>query len=104
MVADRNSEAVLDYCARKGVGFIPSFPLAAGELVKPGALLDREAKKHGASPSLIALAWVLKRSPVMLPFLSTSKEENVAAAGIELSDEDSAALHWAERAQSTKVA
>jgi pyridoxine 4-dehydrogenase len=95
-LADRASEAVLDYCEKEGIGFIPWFPLAAGDLAKPGGLLDTIAHRHKAAPSQIALAWVLKRSPVMLPIPGTSKvahlEENVAAAGIELSDEEFAEL------------
>ena len=92
----RGSEDVLDYCEKNGIGFIPWFPLAAGDLAKPGSLLDGIAKKHKASPAQIALAWVLKRSPVMLPIPGTGKvkhlEENVAAAGITLTDEEFAAL------------
>ena len=95
-LVDRGSEDVLDYCAARNIGFIPWYPLAAGRLARPGGLLDGIAKKHGATPSQIALAWVLKRSPVMLPIPGTSKvahlEENVAAAAIELSDDDFAAL------------
>jgi aryl-alcohol dehydrogenase-like predicted oxidoreductase len=97
----RASEDVLDYCEKHGIGFIPWFPLAAGDLAKPGSLLDGIAKKHKASPAQIALAWVLKRSPVMLPIPGTGKvkhlEENVAAADIVLSDEDFAALDKAGR-------
>jgi aryl-alcohol dehydrogenase-like predicted oxidoreductase len=100
-LVDRQSEDVLDYCEKEGIGFIPWFPLAAGNLAKPGSVLDEVAKKHEATPSQIALAWVLKRSPVMLPIPGTSKvkhlEENVAAAGIELSDEDFAQLDEAGR-------
>jgi pyridoxine 4-dehydrogenase len=95
-LVDRHSEDVLDHCAAHGIGFIPWRPLAAGSLANGGALLDRVAKAHGASPSQIALAWVLKRSPVMLPIPGTSKvahlEENVAAVNIELSDQEFAAL------------
>lgn len=95
-LVDRGSEAVLDYCEAHGIGFIPWFPLAAGNLAKPGGLLDTIAKKHHAQPAQIALAWVLKRSKVMLPIPGTSQvkhlEENVAAADIVLSDEDFAAL------------
>jgi pyridoxine 4-dehydrogenase len=95
-LADRASESVLDYCEKEGIGFIPWFPLAAGDLAKPGGLLDTIAHRHKATPSQIALAWVLKRSPVMLPIPGTSKvahlEENVAAAGIKLSDEEFASL------------
>ena len=100
-LVDRTSEAVLDYCTEQGIGFIPWFPLAAGDLAKSGGVVDEAAKKYDASPSQIALAWVLKRSPVMLPIPGTSKvkhlEQNVAAAGIELSDEDFAALDAAGR-------
>jgi len=89
---DRGSEDVLDYCEAEGIGFIPWFPLAAGDLAKPGSILDEIARSHKAPPSQIALAWVLKRSPVMLPIPGTSKvkhlEENVAAVNIRLSDED----------------
>jgi aryl-alcohol dehydrogenase-like predicted oxidoreductase len=92
----RGSEDVLDYCETHGIGFIPWFPLAAGDLAKSGSLLDGIAKKHNAAPAQIALAWVLKRSPVMLPIPGTGKvkhlEENVAAADIALSDEEFAAL------------
>jgi aryl-alcohol dehydrogenase-like predicted oxidoreductase len=93
---DRTSEAVLDYCEKHGIGFIPWYPLAAGDLATPGSLLDSIAKARNASPSQIALAWVLKRSRVMLPIPGTSKvahlEENVAAANVTLSDDDFAAL------------
>ncbi len=95
-LVDRTSEDVLDYCAKHNIGFIPWYPLAAGDLAKPGSLLDTIAKKHNAAPSQIALDWVLKRSPVMLPIPGTSKvkhlEENVAAVDITLSDEEFAAL------------
>ncbi len=92
----RKSEDVLDYCEQQGIGFIPWFPLAAGGLAAPGGLLDAISKKLSATPSQVALAWVLKRSPVMLPIPGTGKvrhlEENTAAAGIQLSDEDFRAL------------
>ncbi len=95
-LVDRGSEAVLEYCEKNGIGFIPWFPLANGDLARPGSVLDGIAKKHNAAPSQIALAWVLKRSPVMLPIPGTSRvkhlEENVAAVEITLSDEDFAAL------------
>ncbi|MGR9181340.1 aldo/keto reductase [Rhizobium leguminosarum] len=95
-LVDRTSEDVLDYCAKHNIGFIPWYPLAAGDLAKPGSLLDTIAKKHNAAPSQIALAWVLKRSPVMLPIPGTSKvkhlEENVAAVDITLSNEEFSAL------------
>jgi aryl-alcohol dehydrogenase-like predicted oxidoreductase len=95
-LVDRGSEDVLDYCEANGIGFIPWYPLAAGDLAKEGSILDRIAKKHGAAPSQIALACVLKRSPVMLPIPGTSKvkhlEENVAAVNIELTDDEFALL------------
>jgi aryl-alcohol dehydrogenase-like predicted oxidoreductase len=95
-LVDRSSEDVLDHCAKLGIGFIPWFPLAAGNLAKPGSVLDTIARKHNASPSQIALAWILKRSPVMLPIPGTASvahlEENVAGAAIQLSDEEFAAL------------
>jgi aryl-alcohol dehydrogenase-like predicted oxidoreductase len=95
-LVDRGSEDVLDHCEAHGIGFIPWFPLAAGDLAKPGSILDGIAKAHEATPSQIALAWVLKRSPVMLPIPGTSKvahlEENVAAVNITLSDQEFAVL------------
>ena len=101
-LADRDSEAVLDHCEKKGIGFIPWFPLAAGELAGPGSVLAATAKAHGATPGQVALAWLLKRSPVMLPIPGTSKvahlEENVAAAALTLSDAEFAALDKAGRA------
>ena len=91
-LANRKSEDVLDYCEAQGIGFIPWFPLAAGSLAKPGSVLDTIAKRNNASPSQIALAWLLRRSPVMLPIPGTGKvkhlEQNVAAADIKLSDSD----------------
>jgi aryl-alcohol dehydrogenase-like predicted oxidoreductase len=100
-LVDRGGEDVLDYCEANGIGFIPWFPLAAGDLAKPGSILDGIAKAHDATPGQIALAWVLKRSPVMLPIPGTSKvahlEENVAAVNITLSDQEFAALDRAGR-------
>ncbi len=94
--ANRDSEDVLDYCEANGIGFIPWYPLAGGDLVKGHADAEAIVKKHNASPSQIALAWLLKRSPVMLPIPGTSKvkhlEDNVAAAAIALSDDDFATL------------
>jgi pyridoxine 4-dehydrogenase len=91
-LVDRGSEDVLDYCTEHGIGFIPWFPLASGDLAAPGSVLDDMAKKYSAVPSQVALAWMLKRSPVMLPIPGTSKvkhlEENVAGVAVELSDED----------------
>ncbi|AMV48274.1 aldo/keto reductase [Paraburkholderia caribensis] len=100
-LVDRTSEAVLDYCDSYGIGFIPWFPLAAGDLARPGSLLDVIAKKYGATPSQIALAWILKRSPIMMPIPGTARvehlEQNVAAVDIALSDEDFLALDDAGR-------
>jgi pyridoxine 4-dehydrogenase len=101
-LVDRGSEAVLGYCETHGIGFIPWYPLAAGDLAKPGGTLDTIARKLGAAPSQVALAWVLKRSPVMLPIPGTGNlshlQENVAAAAIALSDEDFGALDAQARA------
>jgi aryl-alcohol dehydrogenase-like predicted oxidoreductase len=95
-LADRAHEAVLDHCARHRIGFIPWFPLAAGDLARPGSELDAAARRHKVHPAAIALAWVLQRSPVMLPIPGTGNPahlaENVAAAAIRLSDEEYAAL------------
>jgi pyridoxine 4-dehydrogenase len=89
-LADRGSEDVLDYCTAHGIGFIPWYPLAAGELTRTGSLLDTIARNHRASVGQIALAWLLQRSPVILPIPGTSRvahlEENVAAGAITLSD------------------
>ena len=95
-IADREWENVLEYCDHEGIGFIPWYPLQTGKLAASGGALARIAKKHEARPAQIALAWLLRRSPVMLPIPGTSKvkhlEENVAAAGIDLSDTEFAAL------------
>lgn len=100
-LVDRASEDVLEYCTKHNIGFIPWFPLAAGDLTQSGAMLDTLATKHHAKPSQIALAWMLKRSPVMLPIPGTSKvahlEENVASANIDLTDEEFCALDDAGR-------
>jgi pyridoxine 4-dehydrogenase len=88
----RRSEAVLDACEAAGIGFIPWFPLATGDLAGSGGPLDRIARERGVTPAQIALAWLLARSPVMLPIPGTSSvehlEENMAAAGIELSSDE----------------
>lgn len=89
-LTDRKSEDVLDYCTREEVGFLPWFPLATGKLAQPGGSLERVAKRLGAQPAQVALAWLLEKSPVMLPIPGTSNikhlEENTAAAGIHLDD------------------
>lgn len=95
-LADRGSEDVLEYCEQHGIGFIPWYPLAAGDLARPGSALDLAVQRHGATPGQIALAWLLRRSPVMLPIPGTSSvrhlEENVGAAGIHLSDSEFEAI------------
>jgi len=101
-LGNRADEDVLDYCEAHGIGFIPWFPLAAGSLAQPGGVVDKLAKTKGATPGQIALAWLLKRSPVMLPIPGTSRvkhlEENVAAAGLTLSDSEFAELDAVSRA------
>ncbi|MFD0207404.1 MULTISPECIES: aldo/keto reductase [Saccharothrix] len=91
-LADRHHEAVLEYATEQGIAFIPWFPVATGELARPGSVLDAAAKEHGATPAQLALAWLLRKSPVVLPIPGTSSiahlEENVAAARIELTDEE----------------
>jgi pyridoxine 4-dehydrogenase len=89
-LADRHHEEVVDYCEAAGVAFIPWFPLATGKLAAPGGVLDGAARRHGTSPAQLALAWVLRRSPIMLAIPGTSKvahlEENMKAAALQLSD------------------
>lgn len=93
---ERTAEPLLDHAAKHGIGFIPWFPLATGALAKDGSVLTELAKRLGATPSQLALAWLLHRSPVMLPIPGTSKvkhlEDNIAAATITLSDADAEAL------------
>ena len=91
-LVDRSSEDVLKACGRDGLGFIPWFPLATGDLARSGGPLDEIAARHDAAPSQVALAWLLARSPVMLPIPGTSStehiEENVAASTLELDEEE----------------
>ncbi|MER6850648.1 aldo/keto reductase [Streptomyces flaveolus] len=91
-LANRSSEDVVDYAERENMAFIPWFPIATGHLACPGGPLDRLAPSHGASPSQLALAWLLHRSPAMLPIPGTSKvahlEENVTAALVKLTESD----------------
>jgi aryl-alcohol dehydrogenase-like predicted oxidoreductase len=91
-LANRSAEKLLDHSEANGIAFIPWFPLATGELAKPGGPLDSLARRHGATASQLALAWLLRRSPVMLPIPGTSSvahlEENLAAAELTLSDEE----------------
>jgi pyridoxine 4-dehydrogenase len=95
-LTNRSAEALLDHCTEHGIGFIPWFPLATGKLAESGGPLADIAQRLDASPSQVALAWLLRRSPVMLPIPGTSSvahlEDNVAAAGLELSDSDLQAL------------
>ena len=95
-LTDRGSEDVLEFCEREGIGFIPWFPLATGDLARPGGPLDEIAARNDASPGQVALAWLLWRSPVMLPIPGTSSvehlEENAAAASLDLDEEELAAL------------
>ena len=95
-LADRTAEPLLDYAAEHGIGFIPWFPLATGELSRPGGPLAAAAAEKGATPAQLALAWLLRRSPVMLPIPGTSSvahlEENMAGAELTLTDEEYDAL------------
>jgi len=97
-LTNRGAEAVLDYCVRENIGFIPWFPLATGGLAKPGGPLARVAEKLGAAPAQVALAWLLGKSPVMLPIPGTSKvdhlESNAQAALLQL---DAATMKELER-------
>ena len=100
-VGDRQHEDVLQYCEKHGLAFIPWFPVAAGKLAKPGGEMDRVAKRHGSTVSQLSLAWLLHRSPVMLPIPGTSSvahlEENLKAAEISLSADDMKAIEEATR-------
>ncbi|WP_263366410.1 aldo/keto reductase [Edaphobacter bradus] len=100
-LGDRQHEDVVEYCAKHKIAFIPWFPVAAGKLAKAGGKLDSAAKRHGATVSQLSLAWLLHRSPVMLPIPGTSSvkhlEENIAAAGVKLSTAE-----WKEIEDSAK--
>ena len=95
-LGNRHNESVLDYCETHGIGFIPWFPLAAGELTGAGSAIGAIARRLGATNGQVALAWLLKRSKVILPIPGTSSvahlQENVAAAAFQLSDEDCSML------------
>jgi pyridoxine 4-dehydrogenase len=95
-LTDRQHEEVLDYCAQQGIGFIPWFPLAAGRLAAPGGVAAEIAAAHDATPGQVALAWLLARSPVVLPIPGTASvehlEENVAAAELDLTADEVARL------------
>jgi len=101
-ITDRHSEDVLRVCEREGLGFLPWFPLATGDLARPGGTLDEIARKHNASPAQVALAWLLHHSPVTLPIPGTSSiahfDENLQATELELDEEDLAALEEATAA------
>jgi pyridoxine 4-dehydrogenase len=98
-LTDRSSEDVLRYSEENGIGFIPWAPISAGELAQPGGPMDEAAKRLGATTSQVALAWLLRRSPVMMPIPGTGSvkhlEENMAAAGVTLDDETYAGLEAA---------
>jgi aryl-alcohol dehydrogenase-like predicted oxidoreductase len=100
-LGDRKHEDVVDYCEKEKIAFIPWFPMAAGDLARPGGVLDQRAKQHGATVSQLALAWLLHRSPVILPIPGTSSvkhlEENTAAASLKLSEAE-----WKEIEQAAK--
>ncbi len=100
-LTDRAAEDVLDVCEAEGIGFLPWYPLATGTLARRGGPLDEVAAAHGATPGQVALAWLLQRSPVMLPIPGTGSvahlEENVAAAALTLSPEELQALSEAQR-------
>ena len=100
-LGDRKHEDVLEYCEKHSIAFIPWFPVAAGKLAQPGGKLDEAAHRHGATVSQLSLAWLLHRSPVMLPIPGTSSvehlEENIAAANVTLSDAE-----WKEIEAATK--
>ena len=105
-LANRQSESVLDYCEQQGIGFIPWFPLAAGKLAEPGGAVAEIAAAHDATPGQVALAWLLGRSPVMLPIPGTSSvdhlEENVGAAELELTANELARLDQATASSSER--
>jgi pyridoxine 4-dehydrogenase len=100
-LVNRKSEAVLDYCEMYDIGFIPWFPVASGDLARPGGVLDEIAKNHEGTVAQLALAWLLKRSPVILPIPGTSSvahlEENVGAAQVTLTEDEFHALEAAGR-------
>lgn len=91
-LTDRAHEDVLDHCEREGIGFIPYFPLAAGDLARPGGPVAEAAQRHDATPGQVALAWLLQRSEVMLPIPGTGSpehlEENAGAGGLRLDDDE----------------
>jgi len=100
-IGNRKSEAVMEYCTKEGIAFIPWFPVASGKLAEPGGKLDKVANKHGATVSQLSLAWLLHRSPVILPIPGTSSiahlEENHKAQDVVLSEEEMAELEAAAK-------
>ncbi len=101
-LGNRKSEKVLEYCEREGIAFIPWFPVAAGKLTQPGGKMDAMAKAHGATVAQLSLAWLLHRSPVMIPIAGTSSvkhlEENVKARDLTLTAEEWSELEAAAKA------
>ncbi len=100
-VSERAAEPVLEYCEREGLGFIPWYPLATGDLARPGSVVAEIAEAHDVPPAHVALAWLLQRAPVVLPIPGTGSvahlDENVGAAGLRLSDDELASLSAAGR-------
>ena len=98
-LTDRSAEDVLEYCEQQGIGFIPWYPLDAGKLAEPGGPIAEAAESHGATPGQVALAWLLARSPVMLPIPGTGSvehlEENAAAADLRLDADELAVIEQA---------
>lgn len=101
-LTNRKSEAVLDYCEKNNIAFIPWYPVAAGKLAQPGGKLDELAKKHGNTVAQLSIAWLLQRSPVMVPIPGTSSvehlEENMKSADVQLSDSEWQELEAASKA------
>lgn len=95
-LTDRSSEKVLDYCTAEGIGFIPWYPIASGALANPGGPVDEVVKETGATPAQVSVAWLLAKSPVMMPIPGTSSvshlEENCSAATVQLSPDQIARL------------
>jgi pyridoxine 4-dehydrogenase len=107
-LSDRSHEEVVEYCTKNKLAFIPWFPLEAGELTRPGGVLDSVAKSHNATTSQLAIAWLLRRSPLMLPIPGTSRvdhlEQNVASASLRMSDSEWNAIEDSVRQSESRVA
>ena len=105
-LSDRAHEPTLTWCEQHNVGFIPWFPVAAGQLARPGGVLDEVARRHGATVAQLSIAWLLHRSPVMLPIPGTSSvphlEENIASAGVKLSADEWKTIEQAAESASQK--